>query len=574
MNRIRRVLIVLFLLITIGCAQNINVPVADVATRPFFVTRQLPMKAAVVLPPENSVYTKTNEFGGMETTPTGKLIRKSALEAFSRLFADVEFVEGQPYPEDAAIVVIPTIEEMTNQGIQVALGFGMKFDATATAKVIVTDREGMRIWSHTRSAKGTSRDVVSPIIPVAELIGEASALAIQTVLQDAAREISLAREITDYAGKGMKANAAGPAVSDYSERAHAGRTDYTPANTPVSQTQIPVPLTPSKPSATEALPSARPDTFAVVIGIDYGNRDDIPALTYASKDAAKVLDVLTDLRYGGVPKENTIFLLNEKATRSQMISALRKAMQWKGYVYIYFTGHGSPKLNEQKLIDAMIVPSDAVISDPESLEETAIAISYIKDLVDRSKSKGILIVLDACFSGGGKSILAKGSKPLVLTAAAPELLKPATAGKVIITSSSANQQSWEDDSELKGGIFSHYFIEGLKGKAGQDAWIRVHELFDYLKSSVPAAAQRLKRAEQTPQVSGTGNFQIARNWDKARVQDLEIVRGRLKKSFEHGYITAEQLGRALDELGKPTQTKLLKSFLGGKLSDKQFGALY
>jgi hypothetical protein len=91
---------------------------------------------------------------------------------------------------------------------------------------------------------------------------------------------------------------------------------------------------------------------------------------------------------------------------------------------------------------------------------------------------------------------------------------------------------------------------------------------------VPAAAQRLKRAEQIPQVSGTGNFQIARNWDKARVQDLEIVRGRLKKSFEHGYITAEQLGRALDELGKPTQTKLLKSFLGGKISDKQFGALY
>ena len=567
MKRFFTVPIVVAAFLAAGCAQNLTVPAAQVAARPVLVSKQVHLKAAVVLPPENSVYSRTMASGGVVTVPTGKLIRTYAFEVFPRLFDEVEFVDGPPYPDDASIVVIPTIEEMTHQGVSVALGFGMKFDATATAKVVVNDREGMRVWSRTRSATGTSRDVVSPIIPIPELIGEASALAVQEVLQVMAREIGMAREISAYAGGRTRPKAAGRASAPVLAQ---GRS---PAAQTVSPPDPPAaPLT--APSAMEALPSARSDAFAVVIGIDYRNRDDIPALAYASQDAGKVHGVMTDLRYGGIPKANTILLLNEKATRSQIISALRKAMQWNGYVYIYFSGHGSPKLAGQKMVDALLVPVDAVIGDPESLEETAIAVSYVKDLVDKSKAKGVLITLDACFSGGGKSILAKGGKPLVLLTATPEMLKPATAGKVIITSSSATQQSWEDDSELKGGIFSHYFIEGLKGKAGKDAWIRVHELFEYLKSSVPLAAQRLKRAEQTPQVSGTGNFQVARNWDQARVQDLEIVRGRLKKSFERGFISAEQLGRALDELGKPVQSKLLKSFLSGKLSDRQFGALY
>ncbi|TAN44276.1 MAG: PDZ domain-containing protein [Nitrospirae bacterium] len=322
------------------------------------------------------------------------------------------------------------------------------------------------------------------------------------------------------------------------------------------------------------LPPLRSDTYAVVVGIDYKGREEIPNLNYASADAAKVYDILTDPRYGGVPKENTVLLLNEKATRNEMVTALRKIKSWDGFVYVYYSGHGAPRTKGDKFVDAYLIPNDVVITDPEALDETAIKVSYLQELVDTSSAKGVFIALDSCFSGGGKSIVPKGGKPLVGMIVSPELMKPKGAGKVIVTSSATNQQSWEDDSELKSGIFSHYLIEGLKGKGGKDAWVKVEELADYIKENVPKAAKKLKGADQIPQIAGRGDFAVTRNWERAKVMDVEIARGKLKDAFEKGIITAEQLSKAMDEMKSQRKSKTLEAFLEGKIDEKKFGELY
>jgi len=100
-------------------------------------------------------------------------------------------------------------------------------------------------------------------------------------------------------------------------------------------------------------------------------------------------------------------LLNEKATRNEMISALRRIKNWNGYVYVYYSGHGAPKTKGDKFIDAFLVPNDVVITDPEAMEDTAIKVSYLQELVETSNAKGIMLALDACFIGGGKSIVPK-----------------------------------------------------------------------------------------------------------------------------------------------------------------------
>ncbi|MBI5894235.1 MAG: caspase family protein [Deltaproteobacteria bacterium] len=329
-----------------------------------------------------------------------------------------------------------------------------------------------------------------------------------------------------------------------------------------------------KPISDEKLPPLRSDTFAIIIGIDYRNRQDIPNLQYSSQDAKKVYDILTDARYGGIPKENTILLLNEKATRNEMIAALRKIKTWDGYVYVYYSGHGAPKTKEDKFVDGFLVPNDVVITDPEAMEDTSIKISYLQDLVDSSQAKGVMVALDACFSGGGKSIVPKGGKPLVGMLVTPELIKPKGTGKVIITSSATNQQSWEDETELKSGIFSHYLLEGLKGKAGKDVWVKVDELADYIKENVSKAARKLKGIEQNPQISGKGDFAVTRNWEKAKIMDIEIARAKLKSAFEREFITAEQLNRALDELKLSSRSRILEAFLEGKIDENKFGELY
>jgi tetratricopeptide (TPR) repeat protein len=331
-----------------------------------------------------------------------------------------------------------------------------------------------------------------------------------------------------------------------------------------------LPATPAE----EKLPPLRPDTYAVIIGIDYKDRQDIPHLQYPSQDAKKVYDILTDARYGGVPEENTILLLNEMATRNDMIGALRKIKNWDGYVYVYYSGHGAPKTKEDKFIDAFLVPSDVVIADPEIMEETSIKVSYLQDLMDSSQAKGIMVALDACFSGGGKSIVPKGGKPLVGMLVNPELIKPKGTGKVIITSSATNQQSWEDEKEIQGGIFSYYLLEGLRGKAGKDAWVKVDELADYIKNSVPRMAKKLKGVEQNPVVSGKGDFAVTRNWERSKVMDGEMTRVRLKLAFEKGSITADQLSKAMDELKTLNRSKTLEAFLEGKIDERKFGELY
>ncbi len=242
-------------------------------------------------------------------------------------------------------------------------------------------------------------------------------------------------------------------------------------------------------------------------------------------------------------------------------------------MYVYYSGHGAPKTKDERLVEGLLVPSDAIITDPESLEETSIKISYLQAAVESSPAK-VFVALDACFSGGGKSVVPKGGKPLVGMLVTPDLLQPRAKEKVIITSSALNQQSWEDDKELKRGIFSHFLIEGLMGRASKEAWTNINDLAAYIREAVPQAAKKLKGVEQIPQVSGKGNFPVARNWEKARFYNLETARARLKSAFESGFITIDQLNRALDELKSQTHSKTLEAFLEGKIEARKFGELY
>ncbi|MCL4456330.1 MAG: caspase family protein [Nitrospirae bacterium] len=362
------------------------------------------------------------------------------------------------------------------------------------------------------------------------------------------------------AGKGIRtllASRPAPGVTQQVQRYKTDAEDIT------------VPLAPG-----EKLPPLRREIYAVVIGIDYAGREDMPNLQYAATDAKKVYSLLVDPRYGGVPKENAVLLLNEKATRNEMVAALRKIKTWDGYVYVYYSGHGAPKTKGDKFMDAFLVPHDAVITDPEAMEDTSIKMSYLQELVDTSNAKGVMVALDACFSGGGKSIVPKGGKPLVGIMVTPEIMKPKGTGKVIITSSATNEQSWEDERELKSGIFSHYLLEGMKGGAGKDMWVKVDELADYIKENVSRAARKLKGMDQNPQISGRGDFAVTRNWERAKVMDVEIARSKLKSAFESGNINADQLSRALDELKSQSRSKTLDAFLQGKIDDKKFGDLY
>ncbi|MFH2075176.1 MAG: caspase family protein [Pseudomonadota bacterium] len=541
-------LMVFFL--TVGCAVHHNIPAGNVNIAPPAV-QKIPLKVAVVVPDSNYVMTKNT--GITETVPAGQLINELSRRVFPYVFREAEITSNSSYPRGIDAAVVLTLQDFRFTAEQVALGFGLKFNAEVSLKAVLNDEKGSPLWEHVTTSSRTSRSVVSPIIPMEQLKGESFTEALTEAFKELALEMERSREVRAYAASKSAPDAA-----------------------PVRLARASASPQPAAPARIEAgnLPPLRFGTHAVVIGVDYNGRQDIPPLLYASQDARKVYDVLTDPRYGGVPKENAILLLNEQATRNGIVAALRKMKNWDGYTYLYYSGHGAPKMTGERLTDGYLVPADAVITDPDAMEDTSIKISYLQDLIDSSKAKGVLVALDACFSGGGKSVVPKGGRPLVGMLVSPEMMAPKGSGSLFVTSSAMNQQSWEDEAELKGGIFTHYLLEGLKGVASGGVWVKANEVAQYITQNVPQAARRLKGQEQHPQIRGKADFVVARNWEKAKVMDEEIARTTLKHAFEKGRISSEQLGKALDELRTPSRTKTLGAFLEGKIDERTFGDLY
>ncbi len=115
-------------------------------------------------------------------------------------------------------------------------------------------------------------------------------------------------------------------------------------------------------------------------------------------------------------------------------------------------------------------------------------------------------LMSAFQSVGGKSIVPKGCKPLVGMMASSPLFALKGSSKLILTSSAVNQQSWEDETELKAGVFSYYLLQGLKDRAADDIWINGDDLVRFVKTYVAKAIIKLKGMEQDPQIVRQGNF--------------------------------------------------------------------
>jgi hypothetical protein len=230
----------------------------------------------------------------------------------------------------------------------------------------------------------------------------------------------------------------------------------------------------------------RKDDLAVVVGVE--KYPDLPAASYAERDADAVRAHLLAL---GFPERNVFTLKGQQATKSALIKELEARLKnlsnERSQVFVYFSGHGAP---DPKTGDAYLVPVDG---DPAFLEETAYPLKRLYESLGRLKAKSVVVALDSCFSGaGGRSVLAKGLRPLVHVSA------PKAGGKVIsLTAAAAGEVSGA--SEAQGhGLFTYYFLKGLN-----DGKTKLGPLTDFLTPRVQDEARRQNR-DQTPQLSGEG----------------------------------------------------------------------
>jgi hypothetical protein len=235
------------------------------------------------------------------------------------------------------------------------------------------------------------------------------------------------------------------------------------------------------------LMKAKPNknAYAIVIGVEK-YRQKLPRADYADHDARIMAEYLTKVM--GYPEENIVTLINDRAAKSDFEKYMGKWLpnnvEKDSSVFIYYSGHGAPN---PKTGDAFLVPYDG---DPSFIEETGYPLKRLYAKLDRLQAKEIIVVLDSCFSGaGGRSVLAKGARPLVMNMDKQVFHSDRIA---ILTASAGNQIS--STHEEKGhGLFTYFLLKGIKEGNSE-----LGTLYNYLKPQVERIARKTYNNEQTP----------------------------------------------------------------------------
>jgi hypothetical protein len=234
--------------------------------------------------------------------------------------------------------------------------------------------------------------------------------------------------------------------------------------------------------------------YAIVIGIE-NYRQALPKAEFATHDAHTVTEYLTKVL--GYPEENVIMLLNDRALKSDFTKYFEK---WLGNnveadstVFIYYAGHGAPDL---KSGSAYLVPYDG---DPAFIDQTGYSLKRMYDALGKLPAKKIIVALDSSFSGsGGRSVIAKGARPLVMNLRNNVVLSK----NMTVLSASSGDQSSSTYDEKGHGLFTYFMLKGIKSEdvAKQDGSIDFNDLFSYIKPQVERIARKQYNNEQTPQL--------------------------------------------------------------------------
>lgn len=276
------------------------------------------------------------------------------------------------------------------------------------------------------------------------------------------------------------------------------------------------PLQRDEPSDVDILPSikkkVRKNSTALIIGVE--TYIGLPRVDFAHRDAEVVEEYATNLLgYEKVKK-----LVNERATKSALEAHfetwLPKNVEEGGSVFIYYSGHGSPDPTTGK---PYMIPYDG---DPNFLQDTAYPLQRLFNFLARLERekhlKEIIVVMDSCFSGaGGRSVLAKGIRPMITTIEDPTA---ASEGIVVLSATSGAQIS-TFYPEKRHGLFTYFFLKGLQGTAdlNKNGTVEVGEIFTYLKPEVEKVARRMNQ-EQSPEM----RLPLAKQDELSRLPLVEI----------------------------------------------------
>ena len=254
---------------------------------------------------------------------------------------------------------------------------------------------------------------------------------------------------------------------------------------------------------------------AVVVGISNYQDPAIPDLQYADSDAVAFATWLQSPGGGRLPTGRLKLLLNEKATRAQVYSALDWLVDESAegdQAIIYFSGHGDVETKYRNQPGFLLCWD----SPPKSYIAGAVQVSDLSEVIiptlSMEKKVRVLLITDACRAGKLAGSSVNG------TAATATALSRQFANETKILSCQPNEVSHEGKQWGGGrGAFSYHLVDGLTGLAAKgDQMVTLSEIDRYLEDHV---TPEVAPASQLPFTVGNKAEVLARV-DAAQLAEL------------------------------------------------------
>jgi hypothetical protein len=221
---------------------------------------------------------------------------------------------------------------------------------------------------------------------------------------------------------------------------------------------------------------------AVFVGVNNYSDTSIRSLSYSVADVTSAQELLTDVKRAGYDRANLKLIVdtaeeaNMKPVRSNIMSSIKSLAETasgEDSILFFFSGHGIERDGK-----SYVLPSDSRLN---VLEETAVSIGWIREILETSNARVKVIILDACHAG---ALIGKAESGR-MTKAFQESIFPAPEGFAIVSSCKMNEVSYEW-TEKGHGVFTYYLNEGLSGFADfdSDGIITVSDISRYVSEKV------------------------------------------------------------------------------------------
>lgn len=248
--------------------------------------------------------------------------------------------------------------------------------------------------------------------------------------------------------------------------------------------------------------------WAVIVGVSHYRQSRI-RLNYCDDDAYKIYAFLKSPEGGAIPDEQIRLFIDEEAKGAYIQLAVQEFVKKAGpndVFLFYFSGHGTV--------------TNLLAEDYGVTQQGEISHRFLSSQIRDSQAKLNLCMIDACHSGslairvdaenkvlGNKYAVVEDTPPsgfksiasLESTTQFYVALQNAPKGSVFFLSSKGEETSLEVRGKRQ-GVFSYFFIEGLRGAAdfNSDQIISVTESFDYTSRKV----KEYTNNHQTPVITG------------------------------------------------------------------------